>query len=165
MTQETTIQKFHEMSVEDIAKYLSLPTWLVHALMCNWINVHTQEWSCIATDGYYQWTPIRVALLNAMPLNAFDKPLTLKIYPTNTKKLLEFLSSLNNEYVCYIGHPPTALLINKYLNVKCERKNYVYNGEIMIAFVLRSRTATSGADVSVSEDDLISYVIYPIDNA
>jgi hypothetical protein len=165
MTQEMQNEKkISEMSVDEIAKYLGVPIWVVQSLMCHWVEPRPVSGfsSCIATDEYNEWSPIRVAILNALPLNSFDRPYDLKVYPvSSTKRLLEFLSNVQNEYECYIGHPQTVALVNKYLpTLKCVRGNYVHKGTgVMVAFVLKNRMPQPG-DVNVSEDDLAGYIIF-----
>ena len=165
--QET--KKIEEMNVKEIAEYLGIPVWLVQSLMCNWIESTplTGASSCIATDEFNTWSPVRIAILNSLPLNAIERPIDLRVYPVNAKRLLEFLSSVPNIYTCFVGHPATANVISKYINVKCVRGEYRYNGEIIVSFVLRNRPQ-SGAEVNVTEDDLLGYIVYPtpiLDNA
>jgi hypothetical protein len=150
------------MSLKELAEYLNLPYELVYDLTCNWHNETLGQWSCFAVDGYNNWKAKNIILLNALPLNSFEKPMDIKLYPTDAGKLLEFLSQLPHVYKCYIGHPQTANLINKYIPVKCTRDVYKYTpGDVIIAFTLRSRAPVSGADVDVSINDLLSYIIIP----
>jgi hypothetical protein len=104
----------------------------------------------------------RVVLLNALPLNAISIAVDAKIYPTDTNSVLNALKDLKVPLSCYIGHPATTMLLMKHgINITCTRGNYTYsNGDMLIAFVLKTRPSTSGADVNVVNiDDLLSYVI------
>jgi hypothetical protein len=159
MTQKT--QDISGMSLKELAEYLNLPIEIVHHLLCNWYE-ETRGYSC-TTDGFFEWRPLRIAILNALPLNAFLHPIDLKIYPTDARKLLEFLASIPlHNYSCFIGHLPTAAIITKYLPIKCERGVYAYNtNDILIAFTLKSRPNISGADIDVDIDDLNAYIILP----
>jgi hypothetical protein len=152
------------MNLKELSEYLNLPIEVVRLLKCNWYE-ETTGYSCIALDGFFEWRPLRVTILNALPLNAFQLPVDLKIYPTDASKLLGFLASMPlHDYSCYIGHPQTAAIISKYLPIKCERGVYTYNtnnNEILIAFTLKSRPNISGADVNVNIDDLNAYIILP----
>jgi len=165
MSQEAS-KKIENMGVKEIAEYLNIPIWLVQTIMCNYVESVPISGgaSCFATDIYNEWKPVKIAILNSLPLNAFDRPYDLKVFPvTSTKRLLEFLTSVPNEYTCFVRHPATVGVINKYLNVRCGGETYRYNGEIIVAFVLRSRTPTSGTEVNnITEDDLLSYIIYPM---
>ena len=156
-------QEISSMSIKELAEYLNLPFDLVHNLMCNWHNSVLGQWSCLGIDGY-DWIPKRIILLNAFPLNAFSVAVNVKIYPTEARKLLEFLAQLPHDYRCYIGHKPTADLIVKYLgSINCTRGIYSYNpsDEVLVAFVLKARPNTSGVDINVSLDDLAAYIILP----
>jgi len=140
-----------------------------HILMCNWYNSTSGTWACFPSDGF-TWQPRSVVLLNALPLNAFNSRVRVDIAPVNTAALLDILSKIPlHSYRCFIGHPATAALINKYIPVKCIRDVYKFapGDDLLIAFVLKSRPNV-GADVNVDVSDLLSYVIIPspiLDNA
>ena len=156
----TTSQK--PISIKELAENLGVPYDIVHKIQCNWYE-ETTGYSCIATDGS-EWRPLRVAILNALPLNAFQLPVDLKIYPTDASKLLDFLASIPlHDYSCYIGHPQTAAIVSKYIPIKCERGVYTYSpsDDLIIAFVLTTRPSVSGADVNIDVGDLLAYVIIP----
>jgi hypothetical protein len=162
MSQEATGKDISTMSPKELAEYLNLPYELVYNLTCNWHSEVLGQWACMGIDGY-NWIPKRIILLNAFPLSAFSSAMNVKIYPTNARKLLEFLAQLPHEYVCYVGHQPTSLLIEKYIPTKCTRSMYSYNpsDEVLVAFVLKARPNTSGVDINVSLDDLAAYIILP----
>lgn len=104
----------------------------------------------------------RIVLLNALPLNAFLAATDAKIYPTDTNTVLNALKDLKVPLSCYIGHPATVAVLAKYLPVSCGRGNYVFeNGDVIIAFVLRTRPSVSGAEVNVNEGDLLTYIVVP----
>jgi hypothetical protein len=159
-------QKSRDMSImnlKELSEYLNLPIEVVRLLKCNWYE-ETTGYSCIALDGFFEWRPLRVTILNAFPLNAFSSAMDVKIYPTDASKLLEFLASIPlHDYSCVVGHPATAAIISKYLPIKCERGVYTYknSNEILIAFTLKTRQNASGADVNVNIDDLNAYIILP----
>jgi hypothetical protein len=161
MTQETQ-KPISGMSIKELAEYLNLPLEIIHRLVCNWYN-NVGDWSCFANDGF-TWRPLHVIILNSLPLNAFSAPTDLRIYPVfNTERLLELLSTLPHDYKCFVGHQPTASLIEKSISTKCTRATYTYNrdDDILIAFVLKNRPAVSGADIDVKTSDLAAYVIAP----
>jgi len=133
-----------------------------HILMCNWYNSTNGTWACFPSDGY-EWRPRNVILLNALPLNAFNSRIRLDIIPVqDISALLNTLKDLPHNYKCYIGHTPTSLLIRKYIPVDCTRGMYTYShDDLLIAFVLKTRTPTSGVDANVDINDLLAYVIIP----
>jgi hypothetical protein len=161
MTQETQ-KPISGMSIKELAEYLNLPLEIIHRLVCNWYE-ETTGWACIATDGYFEWRPLRVIILNSLPLNAFSAPTDLRIYPVNTERLLELLATLPHDYKCFVGHQPTSSLIEKSIPTKCTRTTYTYNrdDDILVAFVLKTRPAVSGTDIDVKTSDLAAYVIVP----
>jgi hypothetical protein len=108
-----------------------------------------------------------VVLLNALPLNAFSVPVNLRIIPINNNDALNVINTLKNNNAnvkCYIGHPPTAKLLNDLgLAVNCTRAMWTFDNstDLIIAIVLKSRPATSGADITVTLNDLLFYIIVP----
>ncbi len=109
-----------------------------------------------------------VVLLNALPLNAFTTPVNLKIIPLSNNDVISVINALKNSGVnikCYIGHAPTAKLLNDLgLNVNCTRAMWVFDNstDLILATVLKARPATPGAgDVNVTLNDLLWYLIIP----
>ena len=139
-----------------------IPDDVLHILTCNWVDANG-NWSCFANDGF-TWRPRNIVLLNALPLNAFNSRVRVDIVPVDTSVLLNTLKDLPmHNYKCFIGHPPTSLLLKKYIPVDCTRGMYTYHShdDLIIAFVLKTRPSATGADVNVTLDDLLSYVIVP----
>jgi hypothetical protein len=108
-----------------------------------------------------------VVLLNALPLNAFNRPVRLDVIPIDNNDALNVVNILKNSSAsvkCFIGHAPTASLLTSLgLNVSCTRGMWSFNNDtdLIIAIVLKSRPATSGADVTVTLNDLLFYIIVP----
>ena len=108
-----------------------------------------------------------VVLLNALPLNAFSAPINLKIIPIGNNDALDIINTLKNSGAnirCFIGHAPTvSLLTSLGLAVNCTRAMWSFNNDadLIIAIVLKSRPATSGADITVTLNDLLFYLVLP----
>jgi hypothetical protein len=109
-----------------------------------------------------------VVLLNALPLNAFSNPLYLYVVPINNNDALNIINTLKNSNAnvkCYIGHAPTAKLLNDLgLSVNCVRAMWSFNNDadLIIVTVLKTRPATSGAgDIAVTLNDLLFYLVIP----
>jgi len=104
-----------------------------------------------------------IAVLNALPLNAFTKPISLQIWPiTAPDKVLTLVATLSSHsnVKCFIGHQPTAAVLGL---KNCTRAMWTYNNEdLIIAAVLKTRPAAPGAgDVNVTLGDLLFYIIVP----
>jgi len=106
-----------------------------------------------------------VVILNALPLNAFSAPVNLKIIPIDGNNVINIINTLKGKNIkCFIGHPPTvSLLATLGLNVNCTRAMWTYDNttDLILAVVMKSRPATSGADVAVTLNDLLFYLVLP----
>jgi len=75
------------------------------------------------------------------------------------------LKNSNANVKCYIGHAPTAKLLNDLgLNANCVRAMWSFNNDadLIIVTVLKTRPATPGAgDVNVTLNDLLFYLVIP----
>ena len=108
-----------------------------------------------------------VVLLNALPLNAFNAPVNLKIMPISSNDALDAINAIKNSGAsvkCFIGHAPTASLLAALgLAVNCTRAMWAYDGtaDLIIAAVLKARPAAGVGDVNVTINDLLWYLIIP----
>jgi len=107
-------------------------------------------------------------LLNALPLNAFNRPVRLDVIPIDNNDVLNVVNILKNSGAsvkCFIGHAPTvSLLTSLGLAVNCTRAMWSFNNDadLIIAAVLKARPAAPGAgDVNVTLGDLLWYLIIP----
>jgi hypothetical protein len=103
----------------------------------------------------------RVILLNALPITAFQTPVTLRIEEITPMRLQQIISQ--HEIVNYIRHESTVRLLNQLLGVNLQPGGGLYRyeaGDQLIVVVLRS-PQRGQQDVAVSAPEDIA--IYRVD--
>jgi len=82
----------------------------------------------------------RVVLLNALPINAFEKEAILVVRPVTVDHVKSLIQS--EKFVSYIGHESTAKLLSQLLGVNVPTNRAFYkaqDGDILVIVVPKQR--------------------------